>query len=128
MYAKSWVQLVAAVLAAALPALLSPTGLGPSEWINFGILLVGAVHVYNAANLPGYRYAKAVAAGAAAALTLAVSLSTDGISTSEWIQLGCAFLIGLGGVIGVRNSGTVDGVFREGPHAVIRGDYGGPLR
>jgi hypothetical protein len=132
MYAKALAQFIAAVLAAGIPALASPTGLGWSEWINFGILVAGAVQVYNAANLPGYAYAKAIAAGLSAVLVLLTSFLTDGVSISEWIQVGCAFLVGLGGVLGVRNSGTTNGVFREGRHAVSyaggRGYDGGTLR
>jgi hypothetical protein len=132
MYAKALIQFIAAVLAAGLPALASPTGVGWSEWINFGVLLAGAVQVYNATNLPGYAYAKAVAAGVSACLVLLVSFLTDGVSISEWIQVGIAFLVGLGGVMAVRNSGTTGGVFREGPHAVSyaggRGYDGGTLR
>jgi hypothetical protein len=132
MYAKALVQFIAAVLAAGIPALASPTGMGWSEWINFGILVAGAIQVYNAANLPGYNFAKTIAAGLSAALVLLTSALTDGVSTSEWIQVGVAFLVGVGGVASVRNSGTVDGVFRQGRHAVSyaggRGYDPGPVQ
>jgi hypothetical protein len=127
-HAKALIQLIAAVLAAVAPLVLD-TGMGPSEWINVAIIAAGVVLVWNSTNLPGYRYAKAVASGVVAALTLVPSLLTGGLSASEVIQIVIAFLIGVGGVISVRNRLATDGVFREGPYAVSGGGgYGGALR
>ena len=128
MYAKALVQFIATVLAIAAPALISPSGIGWSEWINFGILVAGTVHVWNAANLPGYRYAKAVASGLASALVLLTSYLTSGISTSEWIQVAVAFVIGTAGVLAIRNSNTVEGYFTTGKHANDRVTAGEPIR
>lgn len=124
MYAKAWVQFLAAVLAAGIPA-ITGQHLGWSEWLNFGTLVLGAVSVYNATNLPGYNYAKAVASALSGCAVVLISVLTDGISVAEWVQVGVAFIVGVGGVIAVRNRGTVNGVFRSGPHVV---SYGGALQ
>jgi hypothetical protein len=132
MYAKAIVQAIAAILAAALPALLVDGPLGWSEWINFGILLAGSIQVWNAANLPGYEYAKTIAAGLSACLVLLASFLTDGLSTQEIVQIAIAFVVGAGGTAVVKNRQATNGVFREGRYAVSyaggRGYDGGGLR
>jgi hypothetical protein len=116
---KALLMLLAAVLAAVLPYLTVTDHLGLSEWINVAILVAGAVHVYNAANLPGYRYAKTIASVVATVGVLLLTVVTDGISATEWIQVVLA-LLAPAGVASVRNAGTRRGVFVAGPHAVER--------
>lgn len=90
MLLKSAVAALAAILAAILPG-LSDGPMGLSEWANVVVLAAGAIQVYNAANIPGWRYAKTVAAVVTAGGVVAVSAFSDGaVSPSEWIQIGLA--------------------------------------
>lgn len=103
---KAILQLVAAVLAAVLPGLIEG-GMSLSAWVNVVILGAGAVMVYNAANLPGWNYAKLIASGVTAVGVVLVSALTDGgISGAEVIQM---VIAGLGAVsVGVfPNARTV---------------------
>jgi intracellular sulfur oxidation DsrE/DsrF family protein len=104
---KAILQLVAAVLAAVLPGLVEDAPMNASAWVNVVILGAGAVMVYNAANLPGWNYAKLVASGVTAVGVVLVSALTDGgISGAEVIQM---VIAGLGAVsVGVfPNARTV---------------------
>jgi uncharacterized membrane protein YqaE (UPF0057 family) len=116
---KALLMLVAAVLAAVLPYLTVTDHLGLTEWINVAILVAGAVYVYNSANLPGYRHAKAIAAVVASVGVLLLTVVTDGITATEWIQVVLA-LLAPPAVAVARNAGTRNGVFVAGPHAVER--------
>lgn len=92
---KAVVQLIATILAAVIPALAN----GPmtaTAWINVVILGTGAVMVYNAANLPGWDYAKLIASAVSAVAVLLVSALEGGISPAEWIQLALAAAGALG--------------------------------
>lgn len=97
--AKAIVQLVMTVLAGLVPAL----AVGPLDtagWVNVVVLAAGIVMVYNAGNIPGWRYAKLIAsATSAVAVVLAVSL-TGGIDMTEWIQmlLAAAAAFGVGAI------------------------------
>lgn len=104
-YAKAWSAIVAAVLAAVVAA-LTDGRIDPAEWINVAIMGAGAAAVLTAPNVPGSRYTKVILAVLTAVLTLAVSLITGGLTTSEILQL---VLAGLGavGVGGLRNSGDM---------------------
>jgi hypothetical protein len=97
-YAKTWVQAAATVLAAVLPALNGT--LTVAGWINVVILAAGAVHVYNAPNLPGWPYAKLVASGiSAVAVAVLTFLDTNGpITTGNAVQLvlACAAALSVG--------------------------------
>lgn len=118
-YAKAAVAVLAAVLAAILPGLTTDGPLGFVGVVNVIVLAAGAVQVYNAANLPGYRYAKVIAAAVAAAGVVVVSAWSDEfISSAEWVQIVLAVL-GAVGVGAVRNAATVKGVFVRGRHAVV---------
>lgn len=64
---------------------------------------VGALAVFAAPNVPGAMYTKSILAALTAALTLLASFITDGVSTSEWLQIGVAVL-GAIGVWSVPNS------------------------
>lgn len=109
-YLKAWVMVAAAVLAAVGPNILD-TGMGFIEWLNVIILGATALQVANAENLPGYRYAKTVAAGVSAGVVVIIAAWSDAfISTSEWIGV----VLAVGGAIGVwavPNAGAVKGVF-----------------
>lgn len=96
--AKTLVAALAAVLAAILPGMIDgPMGL--SEIVNVVVLAAGALHVYNAGNVPGWRYAKLVAAAIAAGGVILISALTDGaVSYAEWIQIALA----VAGAVGVR--------------------------
>jgi phage tail protein X len=122
-YAKTLVALVAAVLAAVLPALTNHAGLlpdghlGASGVANIVVLAAGAIQVFNAPNVPGWRWAKLIAAAAAAAGVVLISALTDAdVGAAEWVQI---LVAGLGalGVAAVPNAGTSDGVFLYGRHA-----------
>jgi hypothetical protein len=93
--AKAVVQLVATVLAGLIPA-LSAGPLDTTGWINVVILAAGIVMVYNAANIPGWSYAKLVASAVSAVAVVLVSSLSGGISLAEIIQMVVAFLGALG--------------------------------
>lgn len=96
-YLKLAAQLAATVLAALVAALVDDR-VDLSEWLNTGVLALGAVGVLGAGDLPAgiWRYTKPIVAAASAVLVLWQSLGTDGMSTSEWLQLGIAALGALG--------------------------------
>ena len=104
-YAKAGAAVVATVLAGVIAALTGDGVIGAVEWINVAIVGVGALAVFAAPNVPGARYTKAVLAVLSAVLVLLVNLITDGITVSEWLQLGMAALGALG-VYAVPNQGT----------------------
>jgi hypothetical protein len=92
---KSVVQLLMTVLAAVIPAL----AVGPmtfENWVNVVILAAGAVMVYNAANIPGWDYAKLVASAVSAVAVLLVSAWQGGLSAAEVIQMVLAAAAALG--------------------------------
>lgn len=115
LYAKFISQVVATVLAA-LVAALADDRLDFGEWLNVGVLALGAVAVLGAGDLPAgvWRYTKPIVASASAVLVLWQSLATGGMSGSEWLQLGIAAL----GAVGVFAApGPL--VESTGRHAVI---------
>jgi hypothetical protein len=98
--AKAIVQLVMTVLAALVPALTAGE-LGPAEWINLVVIGAGVVMVYNAANIPGWSYAKLVASAVSAVAVVLTAAITDGATTSaEIIQmvLAAAAVLGVGAI------------------------------
>lgn len=98
--AKSIVQLVMTVLAALVPALTAGP-LGPAEWINLVVIGAGVVMVYNAANIPGWSYAKLVASAVSAvAVVLTAAITDNAISSAEVIQmiLAAAAALGVGAI------------------------------
>lgn len=102
---KTIVQLLATVLAAVVPAFAA----GPLDavgWFNVIVLGVGVVMVYNAANIPGWNYAKLIASGVSAVAVLLMSSWAGGLSTAEIMQLILAFL-GAVGVGAIPNGGRV---------------------
>jgi hypothetical protein len=100
---KTLVQLLATVLAAVVPAFAA----GPLDmvgWFNVIVLAAGAFMVYNAANIPGWNYAKLLASGVSAVAVLLMSSWSGGLSTAEIMQLVLAFL-GAVGVGAIPNAG-----------------------
>lgn len=102
--AKTIVQLIAAVLAAIAPGIIVGQPLGVVGWINLVVLAAGAIHVYNAANLPHWNVAKAIASAVAAVGVVLISaLSDGGVSAGEWVQIVTA-LLGAAAVYAVPNA------------------------
>lgn len=92
---KAILQLVAAILAAILPALIGDDPLSTTEWVNILILAMGAGTVYIAANLPGnvWQYTKTMMSGiSAGAVVLISALSDTHVTNHEWMQCGLALL------------------------------------
>lgn len=104
-YAKALAAVVATVLSGVIAALTGDNYIGDVEWINVAILGVGSLAVFAGPNVPGSRYTKAVLAVLSAILVLLVNLIVDGITVSEWLQLGVAALGALG-VYSVPNRGA----------------------
>ena len=104
-YAKAGAAAVATILSAAVVSLTGDAVIDDVEWINIAIAGVGALAVFAAPNVPGARVTKAVLAVLSAVLVLLVNLIADGITMSEWMQLGVAALGALG-VYSVPNTGS----------------------
>lgn len=102
-YAKSLAAVLTTILAGVIGALTGDNVISAIEWINVAILGVGALAVFAAPNVPGARITKAVLAVLSAVLVLLVNLIVDGVTISEWLQLGVAALGALG-VYAVPNS------------------------
>jgi len=97
LYGKFIAQVVATAIAA-LVAGLADDRLDFTDWVNVGVMALGAVGVLGAGNLPAgvWAYTKTIVAAASAALVLWQSLASDGMATSEWVQLAAAALGALG--------------------------------
>jgi hypothetical protein len=118
-YLKFIAEIVFAILAAIVAANTDNVVDG-SEWINVVIVALGAVAVLGAGNLPAgvWAYTKTIVAAATAAAVFLQSAITDGVSTSEWLQLALAILGALGVAVvpgprvrAIRGPGAqVDGV------------------
>lgn len=90
-YAKTIAALLAALLAAIMPALYADGPIGFAGWVNVIILGLGALQVFNTANLPGWEYGKLVAAIlSAAAVALSSALSDGDVTPVEWVQMAIA--------------------------------------
>jgi len=96
-YGKSFLAVIAAVLAALAGALTGDQNVDPTEWLNVVILAAGAAAVFTAPNVPGAKNTKVLLAVITAVATAAASLILDGISATDWIQMALAAL----GAIGV---------------------------
>lgn len=98
-YMKFAAQVVATVLTALVAGLLDDR-IDVEEWINVGIVGLGAISVLGAGNLPSgiWSYTKTLVSAATAGLVLLTSLLADGvISGAEWLQV----LIAVAGAAGV---------------------------
>jgi hypothetical protein len=96
----SYGKFVAALAATVLTAIAAATTDGTltlAEQINVVIVLLGAISVAGAGNLPAgvWAYAKTYVAAASAISVVIASALSDGISVAEWIQ---AAIAGLGAV------------------------------
>lgn len=101
-YAKLIAAVIGAGLAAAVAA-FTDNVVTPVEKINIAIAVVGAAAVFAAPNVPGAMYTKSILAVLSAVLVFLTSAITDGVSTSEWLQVGVISLTALG-VFAVPNS------------------------
>jgi hypothetical protein len=106
-YAKAGAAVVATILSGVVAALTGDAVISDVEWINIAIVGVGALAVFASPNVPGARVSKAILAVLSAVLVLLVNLIADGITISEWMQLGVAALGALG-VYAVPNTGAAD--------------------
>lgn len=104
-YLKMLAQVFATVLAAVIAALTGDQTITPDEWINIAVLGVGAAMVFAAPNVPGAPITKAALSVLAGVLAVATSAITDGITMTEWLQIGMAALGALG-VYAIPNSGA----------------------
>lgn len=96
-YSKS-ITYIALAAATFLVTALSDDVLALDEGINLGIVLLGAVGVYWVPNAPENvaKYAKSAIAFLTAGAIATLSFLTDGVSTTEWLQIGVAALAGIG--------------------------------
>lgn len=104
---KVWSQVLATILAGAIPFFSNNAGLTGVALVNFLLMALAAINVGVAGNLTGTvgKYAKGFIAIGTAVGTLLVSLFADGsyaLNTTEWIQLILAAL-GAVGVVGFRS-------------------------
>jgi hypothetical protein len=120
-YAKSLLYIALAAVTFLVTA-LADSVIETQELINLGIILAGAIGVYLVPNLPDSvaKYGKGAVAVATAALIAILSFLGDGISTSEWLQVGIAALAAIGVVIVPNESkipvvATVDAVVVPAP-------------
>lgn len=95
-YMKSFAAVVATVLSAAVAAMIGDGIVSVVEWVNVAIAGSGAAAVFAAPNVPGARYTKSVLAVLTAVLMLLTSVITEGITSTEWMQLALAALGALG--------------------------------
>ncbi|MEU4016169.1 hypothetical protein AB0E56_13000 [Microbacterium sp. NPDC028030] len=97
LYAKSLLYVLLAI-AGVLVTALTDNIVTTSELVNVGIVGVGAVGVYVVPNSPEgvARFLKTAVAFVAAALVALSSFLTDGITTSEWLQIAVAAFAGIG--------------------------------
>lgn len=115
-YGKFVAQVVATGLTAIVAALLD-NRVDTLEWVNVGIVALGAVGVLGAGNLPTgvWAYTKTIVASATAGLVLLTSLLADGgMSTAEWLQV----LLAVAGAAGVA--------IVPGPRVVSVGRHAAP--
>src|SRR5690348_9683712 len=96
-YLKFAAQVAATAIAAIIAALVDDR-IDFTEWLNVGVMALGAVAVLGAGNLPSgvWRYTKAIVAAASTVLVLWQSLASGGMTSSEWLQLAVAALGALG--------------------------------
>jgi hypothetical protein len=93
--AKALIALLGSIIAAISPVLVEGD-MSLTEWLNVGILAIGAVEVYNTPNIPSWPAAKAVAAALTAMLVAYTSAITLGVSAAEWVQIAIAGLSAIG--------------------------------
>lgn len=96
-YAKSLLYIALAVVGVLVTALADDV-LSVDELVNVGIIGVGAITVYLAPNLPAGigQYTKVIVTFVVAGLVALQSFLTDGITTTEWLQIAVAAFAGIG--------------------------------
>lgn len=96
-YAKSLLYIALAVVGVLVTALADDI-LTFDELVNVAIIGVGAITVYLVPNLPEGvgRYLKVIVTFIVAALVALQSFLTDGITTTEWLQIAVAAFAGIG--------------------------------
>lgn len=96
-YAKSIVYIALAAVTFLVTG-LSDDVLSLEEGINLGIIIAGAVGVYLIPNFPETvaKYAKTAVTFAVAFGVALLSFLTDGVTTTEWLQIGIAALAAIG--------------------------------
>lgn len=94
-YIKLLVALVGAVVMS-VASFYTDGQFTAEEGVQVAIAGATAAGVWAAANVPGLTWAKTFVAVLLAVLTLLVSYITDGVSTSEWLNLGVAALTAAG--------------------------------
>jgi hypothetical protein len=95
-YGKAIAAIVATVLTALVAAMVGDAIITVVEWVNVAIAGTGAAAVFAAPNVPGAKYTKSVLAVLTGVLMLLTSVITDGITSTEWMQLALAALGALG--------------------------------
>lgn len=97
LYAKSLLYVLLAVAGVLVTALTDNVVTTP-ELVNVAIIGVGAVGIYVVPNAPEgvARFMKTAVAFVAAALVALASFLSDGITTSEWLQIAVAAFAGIG--------------------------------
>lgn len=101
-YIKFLIMLVMTFLTWLTSALTGDDNVSPEEWTNSGIVLAAAIGVWYFSNDTAAKFAKAVAAGLGAAAALLNTALADGVTNSEWIQVGLA---GAGAVLVLASPG-----------------------
>jgi hypothetical protein len=96
-YAKAILSIIAAGIGI-LVAAVSDEVVTTAELVNVGIAVVAAVGVYAVPNVPAgpARYLKTGVALLGAVLAAIASFLTDGITSSEWLQIALAGLAAVG--------------------------------
>lgn len=95
-YMKAVAAIVATVAAAVVAALTGDGIISNVEWVNVAIAFAGAAAVFTAPNVPGARYTKFILAAISAVLVFLASAITDGLTTTEIVQLVVVALGALG--------------------------------
>ena len=96
-YMKSLLYIALAVVGVLVVA-LNDDVVSTDELVNIGIIGVGAITTYLVPNLPTGvgQYAKVTVTFVVAALVALQSFLTDGITTTEWLQIAVAAFAGIG--------------------------------
>jgi hypothetical protein len=96
---KRYIPLIATLIAAGLGTAVAAYTDGVitnAEKVNIAISIVGAGGVFTAPNIPGATYVKFAISMISPVLAFLASAITDGVSTSEWLQIG---VIALGPIV-----------------------------
>lgn len=110
-------QLIGAVLVAVLPLLTGDHHLATSEWVNILLVALGAATVYIAGNLPTgpWQLTKTIMSALQAGAVVLVSVLTEGVTATEWFQVGAAILtVWAVYQVPARGTTTPPGRHREG--------------